>query len=265
MVDAIKKLWTNHTFLVSSSLASVLLLSFFLILQISTPEILKIDTKWLIVAGLPLLFALIVGGYIKTFKGFGIELETQLKTSIAESELLTTDTLIELPEDEKQSHQYLARLTNEERNRIERLTFYTRRQNYYSDYVVRQYFEELPNLKYLEVRNKNGTFVCLLPINSLKSRNNSHRVIDHQFDENRIFEFIRSIEQDDITTQFTSEVITERVTETDPLIEILPKVRKQRLGVLGVVDNSGKLIGILNKNMVEAKIADEVLNARKRS
>ena len=100
MVDAIKKLWANHTFSASSSFASILLLSLFFILQIFAPNILKIDTKWLIVAGCPLLFALIGGGYIKTFKGFGIELETQLKTSIAESELLATDTLIELPEDE---------------------------------------------------------------------------------------------------------------------------------------------------------------------
>ncbi len=265
MNNKIKKIWVNHSFLAYSSLASILLLTFFFILQISIPEILKLDTKWIIVAVCPLMYALIVGGYIKRFKGFGLELETQLKTAIAESLLLATDSLIELPEDEKKSNQYLDSLTNEERNRIERLTFYSGRQGYYSMYVVRHFLENLPNLKFLEVRNENGIFGCLLPINSLRKKDIYHREINLEIDESRLVEFIQALENNDIVNKYTTDVIAERVIETDPLIDILPKVRKQRSGILGVVDNSGKLIGILNKSMVEAKIADEVLNARRRS
>jgi len=265
MNDKIKKILVNHSFLAYSTLASILLLSSFFILQIKIPEILKLDTKWLIVAICPLIYTLIVGGYIKTFKGFGIELETYLKTAISESLLLASDSLTELPGDEKKSSQYLDSLTNEERNKIERLTFYSGKQDYYSMYVVRDFLEQLHNLKFLEVRNENGIFECLLPINLLRKKDVYHREINFEIHEDLLYEFIKALENNDIVNKYPNDVIVERVIESDSLIDILPKVRKQKSGILSVINNSGKLVGILNTSMVEAKIADEVLNARRQS
>lgn len=264
MINGLKKSLKDHPFLIYGFLFSILLLIIFFIMQVLVPEIMKLETKWIIVALCPLLYVLIVGGYIKTFKGFGIELETQLKTAISESSLLATDYLIELPEDEKRSDQYLDRLTVEEKCKIERLAFYSGRRGYYSFYIVRNYLEKLPNLKYIEVRNKNDKFECLLPINVLRKRNAYNKEINKEIDERDLSVFIESLENNDILNKYPDNIISESVLEKQSLIDILPKIRKQRSGILGVVDGSGKLIGILNKNMVESKIADEVFRARRR-
>ena len=264
MINGLKNSFKDHPFLIYGLLASILLLIIFFILQVLVPEIMKLETKWIIVALCPLFYVLIVGGYIKTFKGFGIELETQLKAAISEFSLLATDYLIELPEDEKRSNQYLDRLTIEERNKIERLAFYSGKHGYYSFYIVRHYLENLPNLKFIEVRNKNERFECLLPINVLRKRNAYNREINNEIDEGDLSEFIEALENNDILNKYPADTISESVLEEQSLIDILPKIRKQRSGIMGVVDSSGKLIGILNKNMVEAKIADEVFKARRR-
>lgn len=264
MINGFKNGFKNHPFLTYGLLASIFLLIFFFILQVLVPDIMKLETKWIVVALCPLLYVLIVGGYIKTFKGFGIELETQLKTAISEFSLLATDYLIELPEDEKRSSQYLDRLTNEEKIKIERLTFYSGRRGYYKFYIVRHYLESLSNLKYIEVRNKNERFECLLPIYVLRKRNAYNREINNEIDEGDLSEFIEALESNDILNKYPADAIFESVQEEQSLIDILPKIRKQKSGIVGVVDSSGKLIGILNKNMVEAKIADEVFKARRR-
>ncbi len=264
MINDFKNTYKDHPFLIYGFLVSILLLIIFFVLQILVPEIMKLETKWIIVALCPLLYVLIVGGYVKTFKGFGIELETQLKAAISEFSLLATDYLIELPEDEKRSNQYLDRLTVEERNRIERLAFYSGKKGYYSIYIVRHYLENLPNLKFIEVRNKNDRFECLLPIKVLRKRNAYNMTINNEIDEGDLSVFLKTLENNDILNKYPTDIISESVLEEQSLIEILPKIRKQRSGILGVVDSSEKLIGILDKSLVEATIADEVFKARRR-
>ena len=103
---------------------------------------------------MPLLFALITGGYIKRFKGFGIELESQLKNPIKNTTLLVSDVIDELPSDEKKSNKYLAYISQETRNKIERLSFNLGNKNYYNTYVIKEYLRAMPNIKYFEFRLK---------------------------------------------------------------------------------------------------------------
>ncbi len=54
---------------------SLVILLILLLLQHYSASLLNLETRWLVVAGVPIIIALIIGGYIYKFKGFGIELE----------------------------------------------------------------------------------------------------------------------------------------------------------------------------------------------
>ncbi|ODB92812.1 hypothetical protein A3197_20795 [Candidatus Thiodiazotropha endoloripes] len=74
MKKTLLKFWSHHTALVIGAIVSIVLLATFLLFQYNESNVLKLESRWLLVAGVPLLAALIVGGYIKSFKGFGVEL-----------------------------------------------------------------------------------------------------------------------------------------------------------------------------------------------
>jgi len=78
MKKAMVKFWVQHTSLAIGAVISIFFLVTFLTFQYNQSEMLKLESRWLLVAGVPLLAALIVGGYIKSFKGFGVELEAIL-------------------------------------------------------------------------------------------------------------------------------------------------------------------------------------------
>lgn len=261
-------IYDKHPLLVVCGIISFILLIIFLVLQWYQAKLLNLDAKWLIIAGVPLLYGLIAGGYIRSFKGFGIELETQLKSPLKELTLIATDAIMELPGDMKKSDQYLDNLSNLERFKKERLIFYTNKKNYYDLSIVRRYLRRLPNLKFIEIKSEYEQFVGLLPIEIFKTHEYHTQ---HDFEEGYninddvILKLIEAINNDQVLSLFNAEIILERVGESEPLIEILPKVRDSKNGILAVVTNEGSLRGIVTKELVEAKIADEVLLARKRA
>ena len=66
---------------------SILALMFLVIAAIEKWSFLELGAHWLAVAILPLLVGLLVGGYISSFKGFGIEFEAAVKRVVAEKEV----------------------------------------------------------------------------------------------------------------------------------------------------------------------------------
>jgi hypothetical protein len=83
-------LWKRHKIIISGIASSIIFLTLFLLLQYYIPSLMWLGTQWLVVAGVPVLIALFIGGYIKSFKGFGIELEAKLKSTIAYMPLETS-------------------------------------------------------------------------------------------------------------------------------------------------------------------------------
>ena len=231
------------------------MLILFLWLQSCNSEILKLDVKWLIVSGLPILIALLLGGYIHKFKGFGIELEASLHNPIGRESLIATDIIQCIQGAEKGSLDHLTQSLFSRRNDYKRLSFILGKKDYYNDYVIEQYINRLPHLKYIEIKRHNGRFICLLPVSSFK--------INNETDSDKIKLFIRAIEENRFTAIFQDEVITDRVREDDSLIKVLPKVRASKLGILPVISKQNILIGIITTQIVEKRIADEVLGTYK--
>ncbi len=237
--------------------ASFGLLAFFLVLQARESKLLALDVKWLVSAALPILIALVGGGYIASFKGFGIELETLLKNPIGELTLKAQDVARPLPGDEKKSLQYLHDLSPAQRSRIERLSFIAGKTGYYQSSVVERYLEKLPAVQFIECKKSDGTFVCLLPASLLRGGEESGGI--------RIDDFLASLAANQMRERYWDEAIWDSVSVEDSLIEILPKVRASRYKLLPVISTEGFLRGVVTSALIERKIADDVLAARTRS
>lgn len=59
----VKKFFLQHTALGFGAIVSIVLLTVFLLFQYFLSDVLKLESRWLLVAGVPLLAALVVGGY----------------------------------------------------------------------------------------------------------------------------------------------------------------------------------------------------------
>lgn len=246
----------KHSLLIFASLFSLILLLILLYFQSKKSELLALEAKWLIIAGIPVLLGLLAGGYIHKFKGFGIELETALENPIGEINLIATDVLHDIPGEEKQSLEYLKKLSPKERAEVQRLSFISERRDYYKEGAIVQYIEQFPRLEYFEVKKDNRTFVSLLPAKIFMEGD--------QPSDNKIGAFISALEEGRVKEKFPDEAITDSVKIDDSVVNILPKVRSSRHGLLPVISEKGILVGIITIQAIEKRIVNEVIAARKR-
>lgn len=248
---------TSHKPLVIAFIISALLLIAFFTLQHNEAKILALDSKWIAISLLPILVVLLIGGYIKSFKGFGIELEGRLNNPVTSVSLTATDAAEELAGDEKRSLNYLHMLAERGRphNRyISRLIFIQGRRNYYSAEIISEYMRVLSGLKYFEVREESGDFIALIPVSRFKQRN--------EVDLELVHSFISSLEDRILFPLFQPGAIRNKVNEGTSLVDALREIRKQNIAYIAVVSDENSFVGLLNARDIEKRIADEVLASK---
>ncbi len=238
---------------------SVLLLIGFGILKEIDAKFLNLSSQWIFISILPVLVSLFVGGYISKFKGFGVELESALNASVSASiELKATDAISDIPGDEKQSLEYLHNLPKDKALSIRWLVFESGRKGYYTPYGIKEYLEKLPNIEFLEVRTKEGSFVCYLPIDAFKLQGSS----SERFDMNQLEKFVRAIDIEDVKGQFLGVAISLTVKSSNSLVEVLRSMRDENVDMAAVASDSGRYLGVLFSRDVEKKVADAVLTSK---
>lgn len=254
MCELMKGLARNHPLPVLGSVASMALLAMFLVFQGFGLSLLKLEPRWLIVSGVPLLAALLVGGYIKSFKGFGVELEAGLKKPVSSIKLSATEALEELDGDYKRGLDHLHQLAALERRRIGRLVFFEGRRNYYQADILEEYLKELRGLKYLEIRSVSGNYLGLIPLQEFKKRAN--------LNYERILDLIRQLEQSSTSQAFRHVMISKTVSMQADLLHTLKTMRQHNLIALTVLGEDEQVVGVLSIRDVERKVLDAVLAAK---
>lgn len=254
------KVWQKHNLLVVGSGISLLLLAVFAVLQYIGSTVLQLNTQWLFVAGIPLLFALIAGGYIHKFKGFGIELESRLKSPVRTLSLIATDALIELIGGEKESVRYLDTLTDEQIRRTKRLSFIAGRKRYYTSEAIRRYMKRLSSLEYLEIKRESGDFLCLLTLDEFKEPDD--RGQRREFSYEKIEKFRNALEEDDFLYVYREICICLTVKQDDGLTDVLRKLRNVNKDAAVVLDEENRFVGLVTSSEIEHRIADDVLYSK---
>jgi hypothetical protein len=254
--NSVNEIIGKHTIVMLGLILTFLLLIAFLLIQHFFPSILQLDVKWIVVAVIPLIVSLILGGYIRVIRGFGFELETRIEEPIVTIDLEARMALTSLPPVEKQRFRALERMSQNQKSRITRLRFLSGRRSYYSAMVVDQYMWQLPNLEYFEVLNPNGTFVCLIPIHMFK--------LNEEIMREEIDNFIIALEENLVLDEYRQDAITLSVRTDQRIIDVLETLRAHGTEIAVVLDAKRSALGIIKTIDIERRIADEVLVIAKR-
>lgn len=256
-----REVFEEHRLLVVCAVISAVLLTAFSAMQYYGCEILKLESKWLAIAGVPLLIALFGGGYITRFKGFGVELESKLKSPVKSVTLKAMDAVSRIQGDTKESINHLYNMGEDDVKQIKMLTFISGRQDYYDQLAVMEYFRRLNQVEFVGVTKETGEFICLLPIEKLMQ--NCHQDINRPFDENKVSDFIHALEGNKITTKYRNETIRLTIKQSDGLIAALQKLKDNNTDRAAVVNTKKEFVGVLTEQDIEHRIAEDVLSTQR--
>jgi hypothetical protein len=253
----LKVMLRRYSALIYGAGLSLLLLEVFLYLKhVNAPES-DLDLIWLIVAVAPLTLALLFGGYLRKYKSLGTEIEISLTKPLGKIHIADDNFLEDLPADQKGLNEYLSSLEEAKRKGIQRLGFVTGRSNYYRRDVIRECLEKFPNLKFIEVHDRKGKFLCLLPAKVFGYKNH--------FDNESIDRFIVGLEQHKVLEAFPFDAITQTAKEDESLLKSLEKLWSHRdLAFLPVISRREKLMGIISRETLEKRMVDNVIEAYRR-
>jgi len=246
--------WLKHTELSIGIGVSISLLIIFLLFQFFNSDMLNLETRWLVVASAPLLVALLAGGYIKSFKGFGVELEASLSKPVVQISLSATEVMEHVKGSEKRSMNFLRNMSLSDRRKVSRLSLLQGKDDYYNEYVLKGYLHELIGLKYIEVKDQSGKFVALIPIAAFKRGKEVKSSLVH--------EFIAALENNEILQVYSSLAITDNVYENTDIIQTLLFMRKKNIKNVAVVDSNDTFVGLLPYTVIEKIIVDNVISAK---
>ncbi len=247
----------NIVVLVGASITAMMLLIFAALAE-QGARLLDLSSKWIIVSCIPLFVALFIAGYIRNFKGFGIELEGSLNSPISTTlNIDVASALTTLDMAEKQDVDYLRSLPRDKRLSIRVLSFEMRRKGYYTEGAVIEYFKYLPNIKYLIVKTKKGEFITYIPIEVFLNKIERH--YDGLYSHERVHQFIKALEGGRIHDQYLFTAYQETVRSSMSLIDVMRLLRLEQLNAVPVMTESGRFLGLVFKETIEGKVADIVL------
>lgn len=263
MKQTFKNELIRHRLLLISLTVSIILLVTFLVFQYYELKVLSLDIKWILLSGVPILVGLFIGGYIKSFKGFGLELESNLSEPISLTVVSKID-LAESPGMTKESLNRLQQLSDSDKNKINRIRFIIGKTNYYDIYAIEEHFRILRHIKFIEIINQDGKFLYLLPASKLKTPNNNIPP-NPEIDYDRAQDLIRAIETEKIEKYFP-DAVKDYILTTDNTIEAYRKIKKSNQtrtlfmskDVLPIVNERMNMIGTVDLQKLESKIAEEV-------
>lgn len=241
---------------------SIFLNLLFFVSQSFDAPFLKLPVHWLVLALLPVILSLFIGGYINKFKGFGVELESAIKAPVTtlDLDLKASDAVANIPGDEKKSIMYLDNMSKEKAKTIRWLLFTTGKRDYYGAWTVKQYLERLPNLEFFEVRSKMGDIICFVPVEAFQIDSQNE---NEKFDIERIEDFVAAINENKVPSEFSDVTITLKVQSNASLVDVLKKMRSENTKLAAVISETGRYIGVVFAHDVESRIADSVLNTSK--
>ena len=206
------------------------------------------------IAGIPLVLALIAGRFVRGFKGLGVELEMQLSSPVI-SNSTVIDITSQVSSATKQELQAVFALPQEKKNSTNVLTFKPRAIGYYIPGDVREYLGALPNVQFFEVVDQALRLKFLIDIRDLRQR----MLNWEDSTTNNLIKIIEGTAQAE--TDLRNNIIYERIQTTNTLPQAFEKIKQANKDFLPVVDQAGKLFGLLYKNRVTEAIANEVVKA----
>jgi hypothetical protein len=191
-------------------------------LRFYAPTLLDIHVKWLIVAAIPILLALIIGGFITRFKGGGFELEL----AEARGPIIDHQEVFEILQPigvvQKDELEVLQRMSYDEKIRTTVLRFEISRPGYYQEGAIQSYLRELPKVQFFMIVSKAGKLIAMIYINR-------SIFLDHGFEP--VYTFINLLADGTVPHKF-GPLVTGRISPDAGIADAYRRLKREFPGVL---------------------------------
>jgi heme/copper-type cytochrome/quinol oxidase subunit 2 len=247
--------------IIVSLILSALLLTFFAItfarLKSDDKDYWKnipdLDNKWIVISFIPLMLALIYSGYVKSLKGFGVEVVIKDTTiNIANETLglklnevenlvgkeIEVEVIVRKQTTEIGAKEQLDNLKPEKLKSINVLLL--KNGVSYEVGAISEYLKRLINLEYIEIIDNNDDFVYLLPLSILNSNDRS------------ITKFTDALRQEQVYQTYPRDTIYESLNLSDSLLTVIEKVSKSNTDHLPVTEKNKLKYIISAKDVINA-------------
>jgi len=226
---------------------SLAILVILLAVRMYQPSLLDLDVKWLVVAGIPLLVALIVGRFITKFNGFGISIEVAANEQVDNTPVLIHALPVTIAE--KGPVDELDSWTWEQLNAPIVLTFASGGRQY-SLYATTEYIRRLPGLLYLEIEDEAGRFMVLKKITEK----------DRAPDSSSLMDFLAVVREDQGAKMDNTYTKT-FACGYDSVIDTLQKLRYSGKDFIAILNNPDDrvLIGVATECGIGRYLATNIL------
>jgi len=208
----------------------------------------QLEVKWIVISFIPLILALIISGYLKSFKGFGLEVviqdttinKAQQEFGLGLKKVGVIDGIKDVEAIErKQTTESAAReqLDSLEEGSPEKFrtinVLLLKNGVSYEIGALKQYLTRLNKLKFIEIVDKDGKFLFLLPLNEVGFSDESQK------------RFLEALQTEQINSIYKNDTITETVSLDDSLRKVMNKFTEAGSNYLPVIEND-KLKYIIN-------------------
>jgi hypothetical protein len=219
-------------------------------IRVYAPTILDIDIKWLVVAAIPIILALIVGRFITRFKWMGIDVELAAGGRIIDHEEVF-QIIASFAAQRKDDLDVLRAMSPEQKIRPNVLAFVLGKANYYQEGAVVEYVRELRNVQFFMILDKAGKFVAMIDF---------YRPLFENQNYENVYRFILELQEGQIPSGF-GIIITSRVSANTKIIDAYKRLRREYPEVLLVFsdDNPELPVGFITMEMVERYLANLVV------
>jgi len=222
-------------------------------------DMLDVDAKWICVACAPVIIALILSGIIKNFKGFGIELEIEIRSlaSLDRNKIFAYYEPLPVKAKSGIDEIYNGRLGY---NRSQVLSFTVGKYDYYDQYSIGTYFKRLPNIKYVLVVDNSGRFEGLLK--------REHIYVGKHYNYDVYNSFIKSLESGKLSEMYGINYMTKFLSVDSTILESVKLFKQVKNNhswhnELPVLNEDRKFIGLLKKDGIYEAVTDIIVSKTK--
>ncbi len=223
-------------------------------IRVYAPTLLDIDVKWLIVAAIPIILALIIGRFITRFRFGGFDVELAAGGPIIEHEEVfeILQPLGVLPKSELD---FLQGMSHEDKIKANVLLFEIGRPDYYHEGSIMEYLRQLPNVQFFMIVNKAQRLVAIIYIYRSVFLNQGFGPVDR---------FIQMLEQG-VVPQGFGPIVTGRISPRARIIDAYRRLKKEYPGVLMVYSEAKPefLTGFITLEKAERYLANIVVRMMK--
>ncbi len=247
---------------------SLFVLITIMVLRYFWPRWFEVESRWLIVAAVPILVGLIVAGYVRRLKILGVELETIIEEPLRRAGFPVIALGVDVPMVEKESSTTLYRMSAGLKSRVRILSFVQGQQNYDAN-IVAEYLLKLANLEFIQIKQVGGEFFCLLPVSIIRPhgfrRSNMNWSEYNDMDSVLINEFINSLREQTVLRDYSPVAVTYTVNENENVLTVFSTLKTKPFDYCPVTNDEGRLIGIVTIHQIERRITEEVISEYQRT